>query len=266
MRRNQYYVLYIFLITTSLFSLSGCSVIKSAFCSLRSTERFVSLETDSRVRYEPGAEAFAEQMSELLPEAIKEVEAGHYRPFAKPVTIYICASQESYTKITGLKAPASMTLKGVFFSPRLVEEERPLLLYLAHELSHLHLEQRIGQYKFARLPAWFKEGLAALVSDGGGAHLVTELEAVESFRSGRHFEPHKKGRLFFRKYAHHWGLRPHMFYRQSMMFVAYLRDCDEKKYRDLLSHIQDGSSFADSFNMAYGVGLMDVWKQFLLQI
>ena len=72
--------------------------------------------------------------------------------------------------------------------------------------------------------------------------------------------------MFFRKYASHWGLRPHMFYRQSMMFVAYLKDFDNNKYRDLLFNIQDGESFADSFNKAYGLSLKDVWKQFLLQI
>ena len=120
MKKNQHYIVHIFLMMVFLFSLTGCcTVIKSAICSFKSTKYFVPLASDNRVIYEPGAEAFAEQMAKLLPQAIERVEAEHYRPFAKPVTIHICASQESYTKLTGLKPPASLTLKGVFFSPRL---------------------------------------------------------------------------------------------------------------------------------------------------
>jgi len=107
----------------------GCDVINSAIHSLKSTQNFIPYSADPRVLYEPGAEKFAAQMAVLLPQAIEQVEAGQYRPFAKKITIYVCASQKSYTSFTGLKAPASLTLKGVFFSPRLVEEKRPLLLY-----------------------------------------------------------------------------------------------------------------------------------------
>ena len=75
----------------------GCAVVRSSFCSLKSTDHFLPLETDSRVLYEPGAEDFAEQLAELLPQAIEQVEDGQYRPFAEPVQIYVCASQENYT-------------------------------------------------------------------------------------------------------------------------------------------------------------------------
>jgi hypothetical protein len=266
MRKNRDYLLHMLCIVCFLLASSGCSVTRSAISSLRSTDHFIPLKTDKSVLYEPGAEAFAEHMAELLPQAIEQVEAGHYRPFVKPVIIHICASQESYEKLTGIKAPASITIKGVFFSPRLVEEQRPLSLYLAHELSHLHLEQQIGKWKFARLPAWFKEGLATYVSGGGGAQNVTEPEAIEAIKAGEHFKPHEKGNIFFRKYGHHWGLSPQMFYRQSMMFVAYLKDTDEEKYRSLLLGIQDGAGFANSFHNAFGVSLAEIWNDFLEKI
>jgi hypothetical protein len=266
MGKTRYHLLNIIFILVFLLTSSSCTVTRSAISSLRSTDHFVPLEADPRVLYEPGAEAFAEQMAELLPEAIERVEAGHYRPFAKPVTIRVCASQESYEKLTGLKAPASVTLKGVFFSPRLVEEQRPLLLYLAHELSHLHLEQQISKWKFARLPAWFKEGLATYVSGGGGAQTVTESEAIEAIKAGEHFEPHETGSIFFRKYGHHWGLSPQMFYRQSMMFVAYLKHSDEQKYHGLLLSIQDGACFSDAFHDAFHASLSELWQEFLSDI
>lgn len=255
--------LHLFLVGILLSCFCGCTVVRTSFHALKSTDHFLPLGADSRVLYEPGAEDFAEQLAESLPQAVELVEAGQYRSFAKPVEIYVCASQESYTSLTGLKAPASLTLRGVFFSPRLVEEQRPVPLYLTHELSHLHLEQQMGKYRFAKLPAWFKEGLATLVSGGGGAHTVTDREAMEAIASGSHFVPHEHGGIFFRKYASHWGLTHHMFYRQSMVFVAYLKSRNENKYRNLLLSIQNGSSFADAFDDAYGVRVSQIWEQFL---
>jgi hypothetical protein len=258
-------ILHILVVIILLSCLCGCTVARSALCRLKSTDHFLPLETDSRVLYEPGAEDFAAQLAQSLPQAIGGVEAGHYRAFAKPVTIHVCASEDSYTNLTGLKAPASLTLKGLFFSPRLVKEQRPLPLYLAHELSHLHLEQQIGMYRFAKLPGWFKEGLATLVSGGGGAHKVTEHEALQSIASGSHFVPHEDGGIFFRKYASHWELTHHMFYRQSMIFVAYLKSLDEHKYRDFLLSIQNNMSFADAFSNVFGVSILKIWEQFLAE-
>ena len=102
MGKNLNHLLYVFFIACFLLASSGCSVTRIAISSLRSTDHFVPLETDKRVLYEPGAEAFAEHMAELLPQTIEQVEAGHYRPFVKPVTIHVCASQESYKKLTGI--------------------------------------------------------------------------------------------------------------------------------------------------------------------
>jgi hypothetical protein len=244
----------------------GCDVIKSAIHSLRSTQHFIPFSADNRVLYEPGAEKFAEQMAVLLPQAIEQVEKGQYRSFSKGVTIYICASQESYTRFTGLKAPASLTLKGVFFSPRLVKEKRPLLLYLTHELSHLHIEQQIGQYKFAILPAWFKEGLAALVSNGGGAQNVSEAQAIEAFKNGKHFEPNTAEGIFFRKYGSYWDLPPHLFYRQSMMFVSYLKENNENQFRRFLLQIEDGRRFIKAFNDTFDNDMSGLWNDFLKDI
>ena len=259
-------VVIISVMTLLLNSTSGCNVINSAIHSLRSTKNFVSLSSDPRVLYEPGAEKFALQMAALLPQAIEEVEKRQYCAFSKSVVIYICASQQSYTGYTGLNSPASLTLKGVFFSPRLVEEKRPLLLYLAHELSHLQLEQQIGQYKFALLPAWFKEGLASFVSNGGGAQNVTEAQAIEAFKNGKHFEPNTTGGIFFRKYGSYWGLTPHLFYRQSMMFVRYLKEKNETQFRRFLLDIQDGTRFINAFNDNFDEDISRIWNEFLESI
>ena len=105
-----------------------------------------------------------------------------------------------------------------------------------------------------------------MVARPGGAHLVTDMEAIESIKSGKHFVPHEKGNILFRKYGHHWGLKPHMSYRQSMLFMAYLKTMDEKMYRNLLIKIQDGECFADAFNETFNLSLNDIWDKFLKEI
>ncbi|MGA1868913.1 MAG: hypothetical protein ACMUJM_10240 [bacterium] len=129
-------------------------------------------------------------------------------------------------------------------------------------LEQKNIAQQIGQYKFARLPAWFKEGLAVIVSNGGGAQNVTESQAIEAFKKGKYFVPNTKGGIFIRKYGYYWDLSPHLFYRQSMMFVRYLKEKNEKKYRNLLLNIQDGASFIKSFNNAFDDDLMNIWNDF----
>jgi hypothetical protein len=50
-------------------------------------DRLPALADNHLVHYEPGAEDFARDVADLLPEAIARVEAVHGRPFAHPVTV-----------------------------------------------------------------------------------------------------------------------------------------------------------------------------------
>ena len=67
--------------------LSGC-----ATQPLPSVNQFLKLESDPRVRYEPGADAYARQVAGLLPQAIRQVESAHARPFSSSVEVFVCAS------------------------------------------------------------------------------------------------------------------------------------------------------------------------------
>ena len=50
-----------------------------------------------------------------------------------------------------------------------------------------------------------------------------------------------------------------MFYRQSGMFVAYLRSHDEMRFRTFMQAIEDGRRFSESFNEAFGLSLDKAW-------
>ncbi len=255
-----------FVIALLLLAVSGCSTVRQSIATLRTTDYFIAAQNDSRVLFEPGAEAYAEKIVALLPEAIQQIEARHYRQFPKPVKIYVCGSQESFRKLYGKDVRGGVLLK-LFLSPLIFEgSDHIVSLYLMHELSHLLILQQIGPHKRNRLPFWFKEGLATYASDGGGAHSVTEMQAIHSIQSGKFFVPNESGGLIFRNTPSDWGLQPHMFYRQSMMFVTYIKSVDEAKFTLFLLSVQNGQKFSKALKQVYGKSLADLWNQYLQEI
>ncbi len=258
-------IIFILLITT-VSSFLGCTFARQSIAVLRSTDHFVAHKYDSRLLFEPGAEDYANKVVLFLPSAIQQVEEKQFRSFPKPVRVYICASRESFARMYGADVRAGVLTK-LFLSPRIFEDGDEIArLYLIHELSHIHIRDQLGNYKMSRLPFWFKEGLATYVSDGGGAHTVTEKQAIDSIKSGKYFVPNEEGGFIFQKTASDWGLEHHMFYRQSMMFIGYLAATNESGYRKLLFGIENGERFSTALQAAYNKKLEDLWNDFLHDI
>src|SRR5687767_698333 len=177
----------------AMLFLAGCAAVQPQPDAMRALERFETLATDERVRYEPGARHYAERVAELLPAAIGQVEAGHYRSFRAPVIVHVCGTSACFED--GVPGGARFTAAVIYdnrllLAPRLFDRE-PARLYpiLVHELSYLHLGQQLGHYTM-RIPVWFHEGLASLVASSGGADLVSEDEARNAIAAGQHFLPH----------------------------------------------------------------------------
>ncbi len=253
-----------------LMSASGCSLVKTGLASLKSTSDFRPLKADSRVMVEPGAEDLAKSVAEDLPDAIAAVEKTQYRSFAKPVAIYVCASEDSFARHTGLskEVRGALTTK-VFLSGKLLRPEfrGTTKAILTHELSHLHFQQRLGVYHYnADLPAWFQEGLAVLVSGGGGAETVSEGEAVRAIVQGRHFTPEAQGSFFFHRSAKSYGLEPHMFYRQASLFVGYLRNLSDVRFGLFVLAIEDGKDFEKAFRSTYDMSIDEAWQDFVTEL
>jgi hypothetical protein len=251
-------------------NLTGCGLLRTGMASLKSTSDFHPLETDNRVLAESGAEDLARQVAGYLPEAIRTIEKEQYRDFTKPVTVYVCASEDSFAGHTGLSKPARGALiTKVFLSGRLKDPEfnETLKAILTHELSHLHLQQQLGVYHYnANIPAWFQEGLAVMVSNGGGAEKVSEAAAVKAIVEGKHFTPEAHGSFFWHKSGSSYGLDPHMFYRQAELFVRYLKRTSEFKFGLLMLEIADGGDFDKSFRATYGMSIDETWQDFIDQL
>jgi len=246
-------------------ALAGCAAVEPRRDAAPGLAHFETLATDSRVRYEPGAAAYAQRVADLLPAAIAQTEAAHYLPFAAPVVVHVCGTAECFTRALpggGGYTAAVLFENRLLLAPRLFDRE-PARLYpiLVHELSHLHLGQRLGHYTMT-IPVWFHEGLASLAAESGGADLVTEAAALEAIAAGAHFLPDAAHDVTRRRYADHWQLRLSMLYRQSMMLLEALRAANEAHFRTLLVSLQEQVAFDDAMQAAYGAGALELAQQY----
>jgi hypothetical protein len=241
---------------------------------LNMPDRMPALAANSQVHYQPGAEDFARDVAALLPDAIARVEAVHGRPFAHPVIVGVYATPEAYAAANGLGSvvPVGVTIFGrVNLSPKLFgPQHQRLRAILTHELSHAHIQGWIGEYAYLYLPNWFKEGLAVMLSSGGGAELVGEDEARAAIRRGERIVIDKTGGLSkltdvpLEKEPEN---RPAWYpvvlaYREAGMFVNYLRESDRPAFDRMMDAVLDDRSFAEAVAVGYHDNARSLWEKF----
>ena len=242
-----------------------------------------ALEADGRVHFQPDAKVCALEVAALLPAAIARVEIAQARRFARAPTIGVYASYDAYARANGLENPniAATSRSGrVILSPTLCGKERARLpAVLTHELSHAHLFGWRSPLLSARPPSWFTEGLAVMVSGGGGAEGVSETAAAEAI--GKGYAIVVKGQGLWVDYASipfeiepprdpprddFTTPRQRLAYRQAAMFVAWLRERDPKAFVQLLLRIENGASFRDSFHASYATSPSEQWRNFVSRL
>ena len=230
----------------------------------RHTDDFQTLASDPRVKYEAGAEANARILSAHLDQAIKLVESRQYAAFKKPVIVYVPATTDRFEAFCVFASAGACVLnQRLFISPKKQNTPARLPRVLTHELSHLNMEQSLGMWKWhSNTPAWFQEGLAVYVSNGGGAEGVTAQAAKQAIRSGKTFTPTATGSLLFPQTASYFGLKPHMFYRQAGLFVAWLHAQSDRQFRKLILTIQGGATLGAAMREAYGASVQLEWQRF----
>ena len=237
-------------------------------------DRMPALSGNSQVHYEPGAEDFAREVAALLPDAVARVEAVHGRPYKHPVIVGVYATPEAYEAANGLGSmgPAGVTIfDRVNLSPKLFGPQRQRLrAILTHELSHAHIQGWIGEYDYIFLPNWFKEGLAVMVSGGGGAEFVSEAEARAAMQRGETIVINDDGGLLkwvdvpLEKAPEN---KPAWYpvvlaYREAGMFVAYLREQDRAGFDRMMNAILDDRPFADAVAAGYHEDVRSLWQKF----
>ena len=236
---------------------------------LKSKSHFIAHATDSRILYEPGAEGFADRIADFLPTAVKRVEEGHFLPFKKPFKVYVFSTQKSHNESTAV--PTSYPIRGtavqgkVFIAPSAfsfkgLDTHRESLM---HELSHLHLSQRLGFLKRRRIPSWFTEGLANIIAGSGGEG-ISEDTAVQSVKEGRHLIiPERRGFLDrMPKTIQEAGITGPMYHKQNKMFVNYINSLNPEAFKKLVLAVQRGEAFSESFLTYIEMSPEEMWTRF----
>jgi hypothetical protein len=159
----------------------------------------------------------------------------------------------------------------VNLSPKLFwPQQQRLRAILTHELSHAHIAGWTGGYGYGRLPNWFKEGLAVMVSDGGGAELVSEADARAAILRREQLVINDAGSLRnlveVRLEKAPAGTPPWypivLAYREAGMFVSYLRASDGPAFDSMMNAILDGRAFADAVTAGYHEDARSLWQKF----
>jgi hypothetical protein len=238
-------------------------------------DRLPALSANGQVHYQPGAEDYARAVAALLPDAITRIEAVHGRRFAHPATVGVYATAEAYAAANGLGSagPVGVTFSGrVNLAPKLFWSQRQRLpAILTHELSHAHIQGWIGGLAYLHLPSWFKEGLAVIASEGGGAELVSEEEAQAAIQRGEQIAVDDAGSLqnvfdirFERapEKAATWHATV-LAYRQAGMFVNCLRESDRSAFDRMMDAILDSRAFAEAVTVGCHDDVHSLWQKFI---
>ncbi len=260
-----------------ILQIQGCSPVKKAVAYNESIEHFVRHSYDDRVLFEKGAEGLSDDVASHIQHSVEKIESIHSEEFYREIKVYVCATLESFEKHTAMKYPRGVVFGDkLFLSPRLLTMPDSISSILTHELSHLHLAQKIGKYAyFWNIPNWFIEGLATYVSGGGGAENVNLHEAIDALETQTFFVPNENGSIFFIKDAFSYGFGEysddpakvhHMYYRQSAMFVDYLRKRDKESFNELMKQLLNGGAFGPAFRDNYNVGVAEAWGVFVNEI
>jgi len=237
-----------------------------------------ALPGNPQVHYDDDASEYARVVAALLPAAISRIESVHGRPFAHPVTVGVYASPEAFEAANGTGQPRSVAVMfagRVILSPVLFSTQRHrLATILTHELSHAHIRSWMSELAYVRLPNWFKEGLAVMVSGGGGAEGVSEPQARDAIRRGDQIAIESAGSLLnltgvkFERPPEKpdTSFRMLMAYRQAGMFVTFLHDANPEGFARMMNAILDGRSLAESMTAGYETDLHSLWLRFAIVV
>lgn len=252
-RRSLYKVAPAAILFSTIAALAGCSHVVA---QTKSRNQFGATAATPSVRYLPGSQVLADRFAASLEHSMKIVEQFHSAKFTHPPQVFVCKTECVTVYAPGSNNdPATQYGDSIFMNEDLIlqrEQQRgiPADGFLVHELAHLLLYQRAGVIAYLRVPAWFKEGIAVVTSSGAGVS-ATPAEAAQSIQDGKFFDPAEPGSMFRNRTAPSYGLPASIFYRESTLFVQYLKDQNPTSFKLALNAVLNGEDFQDSFRRAY---------------
>ncbi len=264
-RRSAYSGALIAILSCTMAALGGCSQV---LANAKSRIQFEATAASPSVLYLPGSQGLADSLAASLANSRSIVEQFHGAQFTHAPQVFVCKTEcvSAYAPASK-NDPATQLGDAIFMNEDLIlqrEQQRgiPPDGFLVHELAHLLLYQRAGVIAYLRVPAWFKEGVAGVASNGAGIS-ATPAEAAQAIRAGKFFDAGESGSIFRNRTAPSYGLPVSIFYRESTLFVQYLKDQNPAAFTVALNATVNGEDFQESFRRAYGRPIASYWPGFV---
>ena len=246
--------------------LQSCTSIYARF-----SYEFSPSKHNNHVFFEPGAEDLASEIATTLKQHIATIEKKQYQAFKAigELKVFVFADKNRYANYSNSSplARGSATTNEIYISPLINERRHTLAAILLHELSHIHIRQYLGTWRYwSEVPGWFLEGLAVQVSGGGGAEKVSEQQAIEMIRAGNYFVPNEQSSIWGHSFAHDYDLKPHVYYRQSNLFVRYIQELDPLAFEKSYKALTQGLEFTKVWQKYYQKSIPELWQEYLAGI
>ncbi|WP_332852026.1 hypothetical protein [Duganella sp. S19_KUP01_CR8] len=240
--------------------LSQPMLLKAVRAKFKSTDNFIALALDPRIRYEENSKENAIAVQKILQHSQDSVELLLKSKFKKPIEVYVCATQETFNEYVYL----SVNVRGavywgkLFLSPGAFGRDQSSLAELTtHELTHYLFYTHLGEKSsIENIPLWFREGIAVFVANGGAAY--TREKDVFRQISSEEKEAYQSGAVdaWFnakdpRDAVNNSGRANWLLYRVGALFIHYLHDTQPEKFEKLISLLLSGTKFNRAVELSY---------------
>jgi hypothetical protein len=212
------------------------------------------------VHYEPGSETAAGVIVRQFDRSLAVIEDTHRADMKHKPEVYICARPACYDSYAFTPSGVAETNGAgtqILMNASQLERRARLRRVFLHELVHAFWHQR----RIRCLPRWWSEGLAVSISGGGGAERVSVAEAVAAIRAGQVFQVTDVSSCWTRDDLSREGLTWPMFYRQSGLFVDYLRARQPIAFDHVLQRLREGGELFPALEDAYSATVPTLWEQ-----
>lgn len=252
-----------------LITLMQPVLIKAIWAKYKSTDHFLTLQIDRRIRYEASAENNAFRVSRVLSESQYAVEHVLKAKFKKPISVYVCASQDSFNEYVFLSknVVGAVYWGKLFLSPNAFHSSSIGRL-LNHELTHYLFYTHLGdKAHIEKVPLWFREGIAEFVANGGQDY--TKGKEIFELMNENEVNTYLSGEL------NYWflsqdasdavtknGVVNRVSYRVGGLFVHFIYDLSPKQFNELIQLLLTGIEFSDALQSTYEKSTHSLLKEF----